>query len=106
MSLDSLKDTLWLVIMWFAWSITHILNKVRKGETMTFKQHFSHLVISWFVGFISYEVCLYFWIDWAMQSIIIWMSSYSGIKIIDTFELVTPQDLYNLISNKTWLWKK
>jgi hypothetical protein len=48
-TLAQYKETIWLIITWLAWSVTHILNKAKKWEKLTFKQHLIHLFISWFV---------------------------------------------------------
>jgi len=101
-----LKESIWLIITWFAWSITHILNKTRKGEVMTLRQHISHIVISWFVWYLLYLWCQYFDITWPMQWIIIWIGSYSWIQIVEALEMMKAQTIFNLVLDflnfKTW----
>lgn len=106
--LTQYKDSIWLIITWFAGSITHIFNKIRKWEKLTFWQHISHLIISWFVWYMAYLVLQYLWIIWPMQWIIIGISSYSAIQIIDTVDMFKAKYLYTLITDfiKFKLWKK
>ena len=103
------KDTIWLILTWFAGSVTHIFNKVRKGEKMSFWQHFSHIIISWFVWYMAWLICSYLWINpWATH-IIVGSSAYLWIQIMDAVEMIKAKTIYNLILDfitfKLW-WKK
>ena len=102
------KDTIALVMTWFAGSISHILNKVRKGEKMSFTQHISHIVISWFVWYLAYLACQYYWIDWPREWIVIWMSTYSAIQIVETIEMIKAKFIFNTFLNylRFTIWKK
>jgi len=106
-ALASYKETIWLIITWLAWSVTHILNKTRKWETLSFKQHVAHIVISWFVWYMAYLILEYMWIDWPMQWMIIGIASYSGIQIIDAVDMIKAKTIYTLFIDfiKFKIWK-
>ena len=102
------KETIWLILTWTAWSITHIFVKISKWENMTFWQHFLHIFISWFAGLLCNFICWYFWIIWDLKYFIIWMSWYLGIQIIEAVGLIKATDIYEIIlllKNKV-IWKK
>lgn len=107
-TLAQYKDTIWLIITWLAGSVTHIFNKVRKWEKLTFKQHISHIVVSWFVWYMAYLILQYMGIEWPMQWIIIWIASYSGIQIVDALDMVKATTIYNFFIDfiKYKVWKK
>jgi hypothetical protein len=93
------------IIMWISWSLTYIFNKLRKWENMTLSQRFYHLFISWFIWLLSYEIIVYFWINWWLVWFIIWIVSYSSIAIIDSYDKrqkVIVDNLFNKIENKIW----
>jgi len=102
------KDAIVAIITWLWWSIAHVIHRWLNGEKMSFKQHLSHLFLSWFVWYISYLWCNYMDIIWPLQGIIIWMASYSGIKIIEAFNMFQAKTIYNLILEfiKFKVWKK
>ena len=93
----SAKDVLTVMMPWFAWSITHILNKIRKGEKMSLLQHLSHLSISWFVGYLSYLACQYFGITGDLQGIVIWITTYSWIQIVEALEMFKAKVIFDII---------
>jgi len=95
-TLAEYKETIWLIIPWLAGSITHIFNKIRKGEKMTFMQHVSHMIVSWFAGYMTYWICVYYSIDWPLLWVIIWISSYSWIQIIEAIEMIKAKNIYNI----------
>jgi hypothetical protein len=102
------KETIWLIVTWFAWSVTHIFNKVRKGEQLTFRQHIAHIFISWFVWYMTYLILEYMGINWPMQWMIIWIASYSWIQIIDALDMIKANTIYNFFIDfiKYKIWKK
>lgn len=102
------RESIWLVITWFAGSITHIFNKIRKWEKMTFIEHISHIIISWFVWYMSYLILEYLGINWPMQWIIIGISSYSWIQIIEAVDMLKAKVIYDLFIDfiKFKIWKK
>lgn len=101
------KDTIGLILTWLAGNIAFIANKIRKWERLSFSQHISHLIISWFVGYLTYLLLNYFHINWPMQWVIIWTASYSWIQIIEAFEMIKAKVIYNLLIDfiKFKLWK-
>lgn len=109
-TLAGYKETIWLILTGFAGSITHILNKTRRWERLTLSQHVSYLVISWFVGYLTYLWCEHLWITWPVRWIIIGVASYSGIQIIEALEMFRAKQIYDLIIDfimfKIGKWKK
>ena len=102
------KDSIWLILTWFAGSITHIFNKIRKWENLTFLQHMCHLIVSWFVGCMAWFICTYFSINLLATHIIIWMSTYLSIQIIDALDMIKARFIYDLFMDflKFRIWKK
>jgi hypothetical protein len=102
------KETIWLILTWTAWSITHIFVRVSKWEKMTFMQNIWHLFISGFAWQLCFFICSYFHITWSLLYFIIWMSWYLGIQIMEALSLIKASDIYEiilLIKNKI-IWKK
>ncbi len=101
------KETVVAIITWLWGSVAHIIHKGLNGEKMSFLQHIWHLLLSAFVGYMSYLGCIYMGISWPLQWMIIWMCSYSWIKIIDAFNMIKAKTIYNFILDfiKFKLWK-
>lgn len=96
-ALAQYKETILLAVTWLAGSLTHIVNKARKWEKLTFKQHIWHLVISWFVWLMAWLVCGYFGIEWNLLHIIIWISTYSAIQIVDAIDMFKWKVIFNIL---------
>ena len=101
------KDTIWIILTWFTASITHIFNKARKWEKMTFSDHIYHLTISWFVWLMAWFVCSYLWLNQRATHIIVWSSAYLWIQIIDAVDMLKPKVIYDLFIDfiKFKIWK-
>lgn len=91
------KEVVTVVLSWLSGSIAHIINKQRWWERMTFKENISHLFMSGFVGYMMYLGCLWLDISWPALWIIIWLSTYSWIRILDALDLIHPEDIKNFI---------
>lgn len=106
-TLSQYKETISLIVAGVAWSITHIVNKMRKWEAMTFKQHLTHLIISGFVWLMAYHLLEYIWITGSIQGFIIWFATYSAIQIVDAVDMIKAKTIYNLFIDfiKFKIWK-
>ena len=102
------KETIWIILTWLAGSVTHILNKMRKGQKMSLWEHISHILMSWFVGLLAYFACEYIGIDGSARGIIIGISSYLWIQILDAIDMIKPSNIYDFIIDiiQYKLWKK
>ena len=102
------KETIGIILTWLAGSVTHILNKMRKGERLTFWQHIAHIIMSWFVGLLAYFACEQLGIDGSARGIIIGISSYLGIQILDALDMIKPSNIYEFIIDiiQYKIWKK
>lgn len=106
MELKEFKDLISPIVMWLSWSLTYVFNKTRKGEKMTLSQHLLHIFISGFIGSLSYLWCDYFWITGSLVWIITWISAYSWVTIIDSFDKAKDWMADSLISKvKNRIWK-
>lgn len=105
MEFKDIKEAVSPVIMWLSWSLTYVFNKARKGEKMTSSQHIFHIFISWFIGSLAYLGCDYFSITGSLVWIITWVSAYSWVTIIDSFDKIKEKvadDLISKVKNKLW----
>lgn len=86
------------IVIITVWAATaHTITRVRKGdiETFSFKEWVGDVIISSFVGAVSYYLCRYYKLDDMLLITVVALSAHLGTKVIPILE----ENISNIYDN-------